>query len=142
MRQLLAAITLMVTTTSVALAQDDSDTEGVRAAVMAYFDAGNTGSSDLAREAFHTETGEMFIYRNDDEGERVDTMNLGDFAARFGRAMPDRTVTFHDINIAEGQVASAHITIDWADGRFVDDMFLLYKIDGQWKIVAKAFAWH
>ena len=142
MRQLLAALTLMTATTSVAFAQDDADVEGVRAAVMAYFNAGNTGSSDLAREAFHTETGEMFIYRNDDEGERVDTMNLGDFAARFGRAMPERTVTFHDINVAEGSVAYAHITIDWADGRLVDDMFLLYKIDGQWKIVAKAFAWH
>lgn len=142
MRQLLAALTLMAAITSVAFAQDDADVEGVRAAVMAYFNAGNTGSSDLAREAFHTETGEMFIYRNDDEGERVDTMNLGDFAARFGRAMPERTVTFHDINVAEGSVAYAHITIDWADGRLVDDMFLLYKIDGQWKIVAKAFAWH
>ena len=142
MRQLLAALTLMSATTSVAFAQDDADVEGVRAAVMAYFNAGNTGSSDLAREAFHTETGEMFIYRNDDEGERVDTMNLGDFAARFGRAMPERTITFHDINVAEGSVAYAHITIDWADGRFVDDMFLLYKIAGQWKIIAKAFAWH
>ncbi|MBO6729573.1 MAG: nuclear transport factor 2 family protein [Maricaulis sp.] len=142
MRQLIAALTLIAATTSAAFAQDEADVDGVRAAVMAYFNAGNTGDPDLAREAFYTSTGDMFIYRNDEDGERVDTMNLGDFAARFGRAMPDRTVTFHDITMAEGRVASAHITIDWADGRFVDDMFLLYKIDGQWKIVAKAFAWH
>ena len=142
MRQIIAALTLVFATSIAAHAQDDADLDGVRGAVMAYFTAGNTGDPDLARVAFYTEEGVMFIYRNDDEGERVEPMNLGDFAARFGREMPDRQITFHDINVAEGQVASAHITIDWGDGRFVDDMFLLYKLDGEWKIVAKAFAWH
>ena len=72
MRQLIAALTLIAATTSAAFAQDEADVDGVRAAVMAYFNAGNTGDPDLAREAFYTSTGDMFIYRNDEDGERVD----------------------------------------------------------------------
>ena len=69
MRQLIAALTLIAATTSAAFAQDEADVDGVRAAVMAYFNAGNTGDPDLAREAFYTSTGDMFIYRNDEDGE-------------------------------------------------------------------------
>jgi hypothetical protein len=129
-----------------ALAQEeDADIAGVRAAVMAYVVAGNTGDPELAAEAFYTSEGVMFIRREDgEEGEdRVDPMNLGDFAARFGNPAGERVTTFRDISIVEGVLAYAHIHIAWPDSdREVDDMFLLYKIEGEWKIVAKAFDFH
>ncbi|WP_300528239.1 nuclear transport factor 2 family protein [Maricaulis sp.] len=149
MHKFLTLIGLVAALASPALAQDDADndsetgsgTEGVRAAVMAYFNAGNQGDADLARQAFYTEEGVMFIHRSDADGDRVEPMNLGDFADRFGRANPDRNITFHDITVSQGHVASAHITIDFGE-RTVDDMFLLYNINGEWKIVAKAMAWY
>ena len=142
MKKIWAVLALWFALSASVLAQGESvDEAGVRDAVMAYFLAGNQGDPDLARRAFETGTGVMFIHREDETGSTVEGLNLGDFAARFTRTNPDRTITFHDITVAEGAVASAHITIVWGD-REVDDMFLLYKLDGEWKIVAKAFTWH
>ncbi|MHA6288769.1 nuclear transport factor 2 family protein [Maricaulis sp. CAU 1757] len=124
-------------------AQSEADIEGVRAAVMAYVEAGNTGSSELARQAFETDQGVMFIRRPGEDGEadHVEPMNLGDFADRFGNPSGDRPAEIRDIRIVEDTVAWAHLHMVWGE-REVDDMFLLYKLNGEWKIVAKTFVFH
>ncbi len=124
-------------------AQSAADIAGVTEAVMAYVEAGNTGNPDLARQAFETETGVMFIRRpgDDDQPDHVDPVNLGAFADGFTRAAGERHVEIRDIRIIEGEMAWAHIYMTWGE-REVDDMFLLYKLEDEWKIVAKSFIFH
>lgn len=97
---------------------------------MVYFNVGNIGDLDLVCEVFYILIGDMFIYCNDEDGECVDIMNLGDFVVCFGCVMFDWMVIFYDIMMVEGCVVLVYIIIDWVDGCFVDDMFLFYKIDG------------
>ena len=126
-----------------AAAQSQADIDGVRAAVMAYVEAGDTGTPERAFEAFETETGTMFVRRPGDEEtpDHVTTMALADLAARYTRASGDRGAIIRDIRIVEGVMAFAHVSMAW-DDRELDDMFLLYKLEDEWKIVAKTVVFH
>jgi len=134
---MMAAAFLMLAGTASAQEGDDAEA-GVRAAVMAYFEAGNIGSPDLAREAFETENGVMFIQRSGDEGDMIRTMNLGDFADRFTRGQEGREGEILEVNIINDEMAFAHFLFTTPDRTF-NDFFLLYNLNGEWKIVSKAF---
>lgn len=121
-----------------ASAQETDHEAAVRQAVMDYFEAGNTGNPDLARQAFETENGIMFIQRSGDEGDRVETMNLGDFAARFTRAQEGREGEVVEVKLINDEMAFAHFLFTTPDRTF-NDFFLLYRLDEEWKIVSKAF---
>jgi len=127
--------------TGLASAQDaasiDHEAE-VRAAVLAYFEAGNTGDPDLAREAFETENGVMFIQRPGEDGDQIQTMNLGDFADRFTRAQEGREGEIIEVKLINDEMAFAHFLFTTPDRTF-NDFFLLYRLDDEWKIVSKAF---
>lgn len=126
-----------------ALAQSDADLAGVRAAVEAYIAAGDTGTPDSAVRAFETEVGTMFVRRPaaDENPDHVTTMPLAELASRYTRAAGDRGAVIEEIRIVEGVMAYAHVSMDWGD-RELDDMFLLYKLGDEWKIVAKTVVFH
>ncbi|MBR9824409.1 MAG: nuclear transport factor 2 family protein [Alphaproteobacteria bacterium] len=119
------------------------DIAGVRAALEAYIAAGDTGNPDSASQAFETEEGVLFIRRpaGEEQGDHVTTMELGELASRYTRANGDRNAVIRDIRIVEGVMASAHVYMRWGDTE-LDDMFLLYKLGDEWKIVAKTAVFH
>ena len=134
-------LTAFFTISGLASAQDSEPVDheaGVRAAVIAYFEAGNTGDPDLARQAFETENGVMFIQRSGEEGDQIATMNLGDFADRFTRAQSGREGEIIDVKLVNDEMAFAHFLFTTPD-RTYNDFFLLYRLDDEWKIVSKAF---
>lgn len=123
-----------------AQAQDaDIDHEaGVRQAVLDYFEAGNIGDPDLARQAFETENGVMFVRRDSQEGDAVIPRNLGDFADRFTRPQEGREGEIVEIKIVNDEMAFAHFLFTTSDHTF-NDFFLLYRLNDEWKIVSKAY---
>jgi hypothetical protein len=127
-----------------AAAQDAEPTASheaaVRAAVMDYFEGGNTGDSDRVARAFETEVGDMFIRRTNEAGaDIVTTTNLGEFAGWFANPMPfERYGEIQDIRIVDDQMAFVHLAFTTPDRQF-DDFFVLYRLGEDWKIVSKAY---
>lgn len=122
-----------------ALAQPVSAQDGVRAAIMDYFEGGNAGDPDRMANAFATEIGALYVRRAGPEGDELSSMTLGDFARRFENPIPfERDGVIEEIRIVDDSLAFAHFSFTTPDRQF-DDFFLLYRIDGAWKIVSKAF---
>lgn len=137
----LALILACLSFTATAQAQDttsDDHEAAVRAAVMAYFEAGNIGDPDLAAQAFETENGVMFIRRSTEDGDEVIPRNLGDFAARFTRPMEGREGEIVEVKLINDEMAFAHFVFTMPDRTF-NDFFLLYRLNDEWKIVGKAY---
>lgn len=136
LRPLLLAALPALALCPAAVAQTDED--GVRAAVLHYFEGGNTGDPDRVAQGFETEQGHFYMRRSDEHGDHVAARNLGEFAQVFTNAPPyERMGRFEDIRIADERMAFVHFVITMP-GREFDDFFLLYKLDEEWKIVSKA----
>lgn len=122
-----------------AYAQDADPEAGVRAAVMDYFEGGNAGDAERVANAFATEVGAMYVRRSGQDGDQLRAMNLGEFAARFQDPIPfEREGVIEEIRIVDDTMAFAHFNFTTPERQY-DDFFLLYRIDGAWKIVSKAF---
>lgn len=122
-----------------AQAQDADPEAAVRAAVMDYFEGGNAGDAARVANAFATEVGAMYVRRSGENGDRLRAVNLGDFAARFQEPIPfEREGVIEEIRIVDDTMAFAHFNFTTPERQY-DDFFLLYRIDGAWKIVSKAF---
>jgi len=135
LRPLLFAALLGLACAPAAFAQTDED--GVRTAVLHYFEGGNTGDPDRVAQGFETDQGHFYMRRSDESGDHVAARNLGEFAQVFTNAPPyERVGRFEDIRIADERMAFVHFVITMP-GREFDDFFLLYKIGDEWKIVSK-----
>jgi hypothetical protein len=110
---------------------------GVRAALNAYLEGHATGRADAFRRAFQPEA-RMLSAK---DGHLVKT-DIADYIARApGQPAADedrrrRRIDFVDI---VGDAAMAKITLTYPDVTLTDYMTLL-KIDGEWRIVSKAFS--
>ncbi len=113
-----------------------SEEEAVKKPLMNYLRGHETGKAEYMKEAFHSEGKLMYI--NDG---KYTTVEFKDYIGRMnGSPAPDeanRERRIESIDIA-GNAAVGKIILDYPKVRFVDYMTLL-KIDGEWKIVNKAF---
>lgn len=111
----------------------------IRAAVMDYFEGGNDGQADRVARAFAGETGHMYVLRPGPDGDGLEARNLGEFAQVFSRPIPyERSGEILHLNIVDDRMAFAHLRFTTPDREY-DDFFLLYRVNGEWKIVSKAF---
>jgi len=109
---------------------------GVRKALDFYFQGHATGDGEYFKKAFHPEA-KLFAIR---EGKFWQLPSADYIARASGKPAADessrkRTVESLDIT---GNVAVAKLVLDYPDARLTDYMTLL-KVDGEWKIVNKAF---
>ncbi len=115
---------------------DKSEREAVKIPLDNYLKGHETGKAAYMKKAFHTEGKLMFIRDN-----KYTTIDFADYIGRTkGEAAKDenqRKRTIESIDIS-GNAAVGKIVLDYPNTRFVDYMTLL-KIDGEWKIVNKAF---
>lgn len=120
------------------IAHAQSDEDAIRAAVLNYFEGGNTGDPDRVAQGFDTENGHFYLRRSDEAGDSIRAWPLGEFAQVFTNAPPyERVGEFADIQIVDDRMAFVHFIITMP-GREFDDFFLLYEINDEWKIVSKA----
>ena len=108
----------------------------VRKTLDLYFQGHATGDGEYYRKAFHPEA-KLFAIR---EGKFWQLPSADYIARASGKPAQDeasrkRTVESLDIT---GNVAVAKLVLDYPDARLTDYMTLL-KVDGEWKIVNKAF---
>ncbi len=115
---------------------DAAEVEAVKVPLENYLKGHETGKADYMKKAFHSEGKLMFI-----RDGKYTTRDFQDYIAGMGgeaakdEAQRKRSIESIDIS---GNAAVGKIILDYPGAKFVDYMMLL-KIDGEWKIVNKAF---
>ena len=106
-----------------------------RTAIELYFRAHAFGNGELIKQAFTPEAKVRFV-----EGSRLTEWTIEEYEKKFQQPAPDEYRRVRRVERLEvsGTAASAVLTLDYPQVRFTDHMTLL-KIDGEWKIVSKAF---
>ncbi|MDH3492906.1 MAG: nuclear transport factor 2 family protein [Acidobacteriota bacterium] len=113
-----------------------SEEEAVKKPLLSYLKGHETGKAEYMKAAFHTE-GKLMYMRDG----KFSTIEFSDYIGRMkgtpaaDEAMRKRHIESVDVS---GNAAVGKIILDYPGARFVDYMTLL-KIDGEWKIVNKAF---
>jgi hypothetical protein len=124
-----------------ALAQHTSDEEGIRAAVFDYFNGQTVQSAEQLNRAFVADNATMVgLMRAQDGTETLRTwrdMNevITNWSANPNPSAPARDGEILDMHITDGRIA----TVIFRSTTMFYDALTLMKIDGQWRIVAKAF---
>ena len=113
-----------------------AEMEAVKVPLENYLMGHKTGKPEYMKKAFHN-VGQLMFIRDG----KYTTVEFKDYIGRMnGKAAPDeakRKRYIESIDIS-GNVARGKIILDYPGARFTDYMTLL-KIDGEWKIVNKAF---
>lgn len=140
MLRFIAALFLFFAPAAPALAQH-TDEEGIRAAVFDYFNGQTVASAEQLNRAFVADNATMVgLMRAQDGTETLRTwrdMNevITNWSANPNPAAPARDGEILDMHITDGRIATV---IFRSTTQFYDALTLM-KIDGQWRIVAKAF---
>lgn len=110
--------------------------EAAKKPLMNYLKGHETGKAEYMKAAFHTE-GKLMYMRDG----KFTTIEFADYIGRMrGKPAADeanRKRYIESVDVS-GSAAVGKIILDYPSARFVDYMTLL-KIDGEWKIVNKAF---
>ena len=134
--RVLAAVLAALCLPAFTIRAQNPEEAAARVPLENYFKAHATGQGDYIRKAFHPEARVMWMR----EGAYTQ-ISRDEFAARFnGKPADDeaqRKRTIESLSIT-GNAAVAKLVLDYPTVRFTDYMTLL-KIDGEWKIVSKAF---
>ncbi len=115
---------------------DRAEIEAVKVPLENYLKGHETGKAEYMQAAFHSEGKLMFI-----RDGKYTTRDFKDYIAGMGgnpakdEAKRKRYIESVDVS---GNTAVGKIILDYPTAKFVDYMTLL-KIDGEWKIVNKAF---
>lgn len=113
-----------------------ADAERIAEVIDGYVRGCQTGDEAVLKDAFHTDA-RMF---GAVAGDRYDMPVLGGMSA----AMAEKPTVDHDARILSIDVEGDAACVKLAESRFWGqdfiDYFLLSRIDGDWQIVAKAFA--
>lgn len=116
--------------------QNKAEEAAARVPLENYIKGQETGNGDYIRKAFHTEA-RVMAFR---DGKLLN-LSAEEFASRFaGKPAPDEAQRKRRIASLEvtGTAAVGKIVLEYPTVTFTDYMSLL-KIDGEWKIVNKAF---
>lgn len=113
-----------------------AEASAVKVPLENYLKAQATGEAEFVRKAFHPDARIMSF-----RGDKLNSLTVAEFAGFFKSVVAEdeskRTRSIESIDIS-GNAAVAKIVLDYPTVRFVDYMSLL-KIDGEWKIINKAF---
>ena len=116
-------------------ASAQSDVDQIRQTVSYYLDGGTHGDFETLSRAFHPTATMRWV---NGDGEYQDVNALDFFRDRMRPGPPsDRATRVAAIDVS-GDAATARLEIEYPTFTFVDYMTLL-KLDGEWKIVSKAF---
>ena len=136
-RTMIAAVAAAALATGAWTTERQSAEEAaVRAALQHYVQGHETGDGSHMRIAFHPDAKVMSV-----RDGKLASMTSEEYAGRFtGKPAADEAQRRRTIERVEvsGTAATGKIVLDYPATRFVDYMTLL-KVDGQWKIVSKAF---
>ncbi|HEX8636696.1 MAG TPA: nuclear transport factor 2 family protein [Pyrinomonadaceae bacterium] len=117
-------------------AAQDKETESAKIALNNYLQEQTTGDAEFIRKAFHKDA-RIMSFRDG----KLANLSVEEFAKFFnGKQAKDEAERKRSIESVEisGTAAIAKIVLDYPTIKFTDYMTLL-KIDGEWKIVNKAF---
>jgi hypothetical protein len=140
MLRFFAILFLLVAPAAPAFAETP-DEAGVRAAVFDYFNGQTVQSAEQLNRAFAADNATMVgLMRAQDGTESLRTwrdMNevLTNWSANPNPNAPARDGEILDMHIVDGRIA----TVIFRSTTMFYDGLVLFKIDGQWRIVAKAF---
>ncbi len=122
-----------------ALAQKADDSDQIKAAVMDYFEGQGEASRERLDRAFETNVADMLTIAKNDNGEDyIREWDMADVVVRWSEGEPvtePRVGRIMNMQIIDGRLAS--VTFD-SNGMFYD-LLTLAKVNGQWKIINKAF---
>ncbi len=130
------AFAVLLTYTGGSALAEAKEKEAVRIPLENYLKGHETGKAEFMKAAFHDEGHLMFI-----RDGKYTTISFSDYIGRMkGEAAADEAARKRYIESIDvsGDAAVGKIVLDYPNARFVDYMTLL-KIDGEWKIVNKAF---
>ncbi|MEL6974029.1 MAG: nuclear transport factor 2 family protein [Bacteroidota bacterium] len=118
--------------------QAQSETEAIKETLQKYLKGSSYSEPQINLEAFYEEA-DLFLYK---EGEDIFLWTPQQYATAMGKREQGkyngREGTILDLDYANNiATAKAEIYTPKANLRFID-MFLLKKLDGQWKIISKA----
>ncbi len=124
---------------SCALTATASDDEAqIRAVVMKYFEGIGEGSFEKLSSAFHSKS-RMLTAEKDDAGNAyLKIWEMEPTIKRWSKSTPPKRERTHEIlnmHIMDGRLASVSFDLD---GQYYD-LLTLAKMDGEWKIINKAF---
>lgn len=140
MLRFIAILFLLVTPAAPAFAET-ADEAGIRAAVFDYFNGQTVASAEQLNRAFVADNATMMgLMRAQDGTETLRTwrdMNevIANWSANPNPNAPARDGEILHMNIVDGRIA----TVLFRSTTQFYDALTLMKIDGQWRIVAKAF---
>lgn len=139
MKILVSILAFMLPTA--AFADEAADKAAIEAAVVDYFDGQGEASIERLNRAFARDIVSMVAARKNDEGVVALTAYkdmgpvLDNWAANQNPPGAGRDHEILDMHIQDGKIAT--VIFRYTD-RFYDALTLI-KVDGEWKIVAKAF---
>jgi hypothetical protein len=139
MLRFLAILFFFIAPAAPAFAQSDED--GIRAAVFDYFNGQTVASAEQLNRAFVADNATMVgLMRAQDGTESLRTwrdMNevITNWSANPTPNAPARDGEILNMHIVDGRIA----TVLFRSTTNFYDALTLFKIDGQWRIVAKAF---
>lgn len=119
----------------------DADKSAIKAAVMDYFHGQGEASEERLFRAFAAEHASMVgVVKNDDGDEMIRSWKdmgqvLSNWAANENPPGGDRDGEILDMHVVDGRIATVLFR---STDRFYDALTLA-KVDGEWKIIAKAF---
>ena len=109
------------------------------AAVEYYFWGRQYGDQDQLAQAFDLENGHMKFVRQEDGVDVLNAVTLADFAARLDSPISSDTQgRVLTIDVVDGKMAFVKALLEGENRDFVDYL-LLYKRNGEWRIVNKMF---
>jgi hypothetical protein len=121
------------------LAEDTPEEEAIRGVLEDYIVGWREGDAERLSGAFASEGAIMWV--GSEEGRQVlQSMTFGKAVAR-GKSNPSYGLSWsvQSLDVVDSHVAVTKLDISRSGGSYVD-FLTLYKIDGKWKIVNKAFA--
>jgi hypothetical protein len=140
MLRFIAVLFLIIAPAAPAFAETE-DEAGVRAAVFDYFNGQTVQSAEQLNRAFAADNATMVgLMRAQDGTESLRTwrdMNevITNWSANPNPNAAARDGEILDMHIVDGRIA----TVIFRSTNMFYDGLVLFKIDGQWRIVAKAF---
>ena len=139
MLRFITALFLFFAPAAPALAQH-TDEEGIRAAVFDYFNGQTVGSAEQLNRAFVADNATMVgLMRAQDGTETLRTWRDMNEVITNWSATPNPAAPARDGEILDMHITDGIATVMFRSTTNFYDALTLMKIDGQWRIVAKAF---
>ncbi len=144
-KTLMSAIAILFWTIGAFAAQpavDAVDEAAIRHVVSEYVTGWREGDVERLSRIFDHDNGYIIWRSTNGDQQSVDSMSFAEALkkrrANLGYGLP---YTIESLDIIDGYLAMVKFNVARTNGSAYSDVFTLYKIDGNWKIVVKAFTY-